>query len=87
MEVLNKLWDKVGLKKKHKPVIIKISNPVMKSCGNCDHYKREPGLDKCMHYPAASIHEVNLKVCKPEERPLWSEKRYGVISRFFIWLF
>lgn len=87
MEALRKWWVSIKPKKKYKPVVINISSPVTKSCGNCDHYKREPGFDKCMHYPAADINEVNVKVCKPDERKLWSEKKYGLISRFFIWLF
>lgn len=87
MEVLDNLLKRIGVKKKYKSVVINISSPVTKSCGNCDHYRREPGLDKCMHYPAAHINEVNVKVCKPDERKLWSEKKHGMISRFFIWLF
>jgi len=66
------------------------SSPVAeKSCGNCAHYRR--GIiaamesDKCLHYPTASLLDVNNQICGVKERPLWSKKK-GLLTRFVNWL-
>lgn len=87
MEVLDNILKKMGAKKP-KPVVINITDLSTKSCGNCNHYHRTASLlDKCMHYPAACINEVNTKVCTPNERKYWAPKERGLFGRFFHWLF
>lgn len=87
MEVLDKLLAK--LKCKPKTFQIHVTDIKTRSCGNCMHHRsRTSGYaESCMHYPTAQLIEVNNKVCKPNEREHWSPKQYGVISRFFMWLF
>ena len=87
MEILDKILAKV---KRKSTFNITVTDIKTRSCGNCEHFRRGVAGGKpetCMHYPTAQMIEVNNKVCKPNERELWSPKKHGVISRFFIWLF
>lgn len=89
MEVLNKLWNKVGVKKKPQGIVINISSVTTKSCGNCMH-ERKPASHSvhytCAHYPNASMTEVINTVCTVKERQLWTERQFGLLTRFRKWL-
>lgn len=89
MITLAEFLSKLGIKKKPKTFTLNITSVQTKSCGNCTHHRKDHGQMRhlCMHYPETEITEVVNKVCSVTERQLWSEKKHGVISRFFKWLF